>query len=178
MINKKNKKVNNEKSEKNKKVEKGENKRKKGRPKKSKEESESENEEDEEDEDVDWSNLSELNENKYDDDLEKFDENEKKQMEKEIKAAFEGRLEDLDLDEILEGSKMEGISLNNLTSLSSSSSDCFFFGVFTWIFLVSTFIFLSLYFFSSSSGIWYKNPSSFLTSFIFFNIKFFKSVFS
>ena len=114
--------INNKKSEKNKKVEKGENKRKKGRPKKSKEESESENEdeEDEEDENVDWSNLSELNENKYDDDLEKFDENEKKQMEKEIKAAFEGRLEDLDLDEILEGSKMEGISLNNLTSHSSS----------------------------------------------------------
>ena len=39
--------------------------------------------------------------NKYDDDLDKLDDEEKRQMEREIKAAFEGRLDELDIDNLL-----------------------------------------------------------------------------
>ena len=39
-------------------------------------------------------------------------------MEKEIKDALEGKIEDLELD-ILEGAKIEGISLNQFNSGSS-----------------------------------------------------------
>lgn len=84
--------------------------------KKKKIEEEEEEEEDEFDETS--SNLSIFDENKYGDDLSKFNEDEKKQMEKEIKAALEGKMDELDMD-ILEGSKIEGISLEQFKSESS-----------------------------------------------------------
>ena len=44
-------------------------------------------------------------------------------MEKEIKAALEGKMEDLDIENILEGSKVEGFSLNNLSSSNEMDLD-------------------------------------------------------
>ena len=40
-------------------------------------------------------------------------------MEKEIKAALEGKMDELDIDNIIEGSKIEGISLSQFNSGSS-----------------------------------------------------------
>ena len=59
--------------------------------------------------------------NKYEDDLDKFGEDEKKLMEREIKAALEGRGDELDMDfdNFLEGSKAEGLSLDHFNSNES-----------------------------------------------------------
>ena len=57
------------------------------------------------------------------DDLEKLSEGEKVQMEKEIQAAMNGDEDMLDLEELLEGSKLEGISLSQFNSKESSSKD-------------------------------------------------------
>ena len=92
---------------------------KKGRKRKKKIEEE---EEEEEEDEFTSDSLSEFSgKNKYEDDLEKFDVDEKKQMEKEIKAALEGNIEDLDIDidNLLEGSKVEGISLEHFNSNES-----------------------------------------------------------
>ena len=91
---------------------------KRGRPKKKKIEEEEEEEEDEYTSD----SLSDLSgNNKYEDDLDKFGEDEKKLMEREIKAALEGRGDELgmDFDNFLEGSKAEGLSLDHFNSNES-----------------------------------------------------------
>ena len=89
-----------------------------GRQKKKKIEEEEEEEEDEYTSD----SLSDLSgNNKYEDDLDKFGEDEKKLMEREIKAALEGRGDELgmDFDNFLEGSKAEGLSLDHFNSNES-----------------------------------------------------------
>ena len=89
-----------------------------GRQKKNKIEEEEEEEEDEYTSD----SLSDLSgNNKYEDDLDKFGEDEKKLMEREIKAALEGRGDELgmDFDNFLEGSKAEGLSLDHFNSNES-----------------------------------------------------------
>ena len=50
-------------------------------------------------------------------------EGEKVQMEKEIQAAMNGDEDMLDLEQLLEGSKLEGISLSQFNSKESSSND-------------------------------------------------------
>ena len=75
-----------------------------------------------EEEDEITSNLSDISDlfdnNKYEDDLDLLSKGEKKRMEKEIKAALEGKMGSIDIDEILESSKVEGISLKNFDSSS------------------------------------------------------------
>jgi hypothetical protein len=51
--------------------------------------------------------------------LDKFNDEEKKQMEKEIKAALEGWIDEFDYNNLLADSKVEGISLNQFNSGSS-----------------------------------------------------------
>lgn len=104
------------------KVHEKEKKVKRGRKRRQKEEEES-SEEEEEEFTSNLSQLSEFKSNKYDDDLDQFDDDEKRQMEKEIKAALEGKMEDLDIENILEGSKVEGFSLNNLSSSNEMDLD-------------------------------------------------------
>ena len=72
----------------------------------------------------DLSNLNLTEESdKYGDNLDNYDINEKKKMEDEIKAAMRGDIDAIDLEGILEESKLEGISINQLESeLKSSSS--------------------------------------------------------
>ena len=82
---------------------------------------EEEEEEDEEDEftSESMSIFTDKEKNKYEDDLEKLGFDEKKQMEKEIKAALEGNTDLLDIEGLLEGSKADGISLNHFNSNES-----------------------------------------------------------
>jgi len=79
-------------------------------------------EEEEEEDEYTSDSLSDLSgKNKYEDDLDKFDEDEKKLIEREIKAANEGKIEELDIEiqNLLEGSKAEGFSLDHFNSNES-----------------------------------------------------------
>ena len=61
--------------------------------------------------------------NKYEDNLDKMNEKEKKEIEREIKAILGENGEELDIDAILEDSKIEGVSLSSFNSDSESSDD-------------------------------------------------------
>ena len=61
--------------------------------------------------------------NKYEDNLDKMNEKEKKEIEKEIKAILGEKGEELDIEAIFEDSKIEGVSLRNFYSDSQSSDD-------------------------------------------------------
>ena len=68
-------------------------------------------------------NLTDLKDSLSDDYGTNLDEDEQKKMEREINAALEGNVDDLDLEELLADSQMEGISLSQLESKSKSSYD-------------------------------------------------------
>ena len=61
--------------------------------------------------------------NKYEDNLDKMNEKEKKEIEREIKAILGENGEELDIDAILEDSKIEGVSLSSFNSDSEPSDD-------------------------------------------------------
>ena len=92
---------------------------KRGRPKRKKIEMEEEKEEEDEYTSDSLSDLS--GKNKYEDDLDKFDDDEKKKIEREINAANEGRIDafDMEIQNLLEGSKAEGFSLDHFNSNES-----------------------------------------------------------
>ena len=76
-----------------------------------------------EDEEDDLSNFNFSDSDIVQSDLDKISADEKIQMEKEIQAAMNGDEDMLDLEELLEGSKLEGISLSQFNSKESSSKD-------------------------------------------------------
>ena len=81
--------------------------------------------EDEEEEDEFGTSSSELNDsqNIYEDDLEKLNDEEKKQMQKDIQAALKGNFDEEDIKNLLGDSKMEGISLDHFNSESDMDLD-------------------------------------------------------
>ena len=126
--NNKTKKESTNKREKEKKKEEDKNKGKKGKKKNQKKTKKSKSDIDDEDEflsDDDIINsLTALNDSDTSDEYGiNLDEDENKKMQKEIDAALEGNLDELDLEEILGDSKLEGISLSQLESKSKSSLD-------------------------------------------------------
>ena len=81
--------------------------------------------EDEEEEDEFGTSSSELNDsqNIYEDDLEKLNDEEKKQMQKDIQAALKGNFDEEEIKNLLGDSKMEGISLDHFNSESDMDLD-------------------------------------------------------
>ena len=59
----------------------------------------------------------------YGDDIENMNEEDKRAIEREIKAIMDKNSEDIDINGLLEGSNMEGISLNSFNSKSSGDID-------------------------------------------------------
>ena len=102
-------------------------KQKKVKKSKSDDDDDNFSEEDEYDDDNFINSLSKLNQtsdnDSYGDDIDKMDEKDRKEIEKEIKALVNGDLEDIDIDGLLEGSNIEGISLNSFNSKSSGDID-------------------------------------------------------
>ena len=97
--------------------------------KKSKSDDDDDNFYDEDDYDDDnfINSLSKLNQtsdiDSYGDDIDKMDEKDRKEIEKEINALVNGDLDEIDIDGLLEGSNIEGISLNSFNSKSSGDID-------------------------------------------------------
>ena len=71
--------------------------------------------------------LTDLNDNfssdNYEDNLDNLNEDENEKLEREIKAALEENYDELELEELLSNSKMEGINLSQLESKTSEDLD-------------------------------------------------------